>query len=75
MWNFAKDRIKALREMKGLKQSEFAASLGVPKQTIHAWESGKISPSIASLIKICNAHECQPGYFFTCNGKASIQNG
>jgi len=38
------DAIKALREHKGLTQSEFAQELGVRRQTVSEWENGAYSP-------------------------------
>jgi DNA-binding XRE family transcriptional regulator len=39
---------KAVRELRGLRsQEEFAADLGVHRQTVTVWETGKQLPSIA----------------------------
>jgi len=52
--NLGKNIIQ-LREKAGLSQAEFARLLKVPQPNITRWESGAITPSIESIIKIAKA--------------------
>ena len=45
-------RIKSLREMHNMTQTELGNKLNVSKATISKYESGKVEPSIASLISL-----------------------
>ena len=51
--------IKAVREKHGLSQEEFAESIGVNRQAVYTWESGKIErPRQKSVIAaICDAFD------------------
>lgn len=72
MWTFNRERLVALRESKGMTQDEFAASLGTIKQHISLWETGKTTPSLISLIKICNLYDVDVKYFFAKSGNNNI---
>ena len=48
-----KDRIKYLRDYLTLTQQKFADRLGLKRQTIAAYEMGKIEPSDSTLLLIC----------------------
>lgn len=48
-----KDRIKRLRKESKMTQQEFADKLGLKRQTIAAYEIGKIEPSDSTLLLIC----------------------
>lgn len=47
------DRIKELRRYLRLTQEEFAARLGIKRNTIATYETGKSNPSDAAVILIC----------------------
>lgn len=47
-----KNRLRELREWKGLTQEELAKVLGVTRQTIIAIEKGKYDPSLRLAFKI-----------------------
>ncbi len=46
------NRLRVLRAEKNITQEELAKSLGVTRQTIHAIENGKYSPSLELAFKI-----------------------
>jgi transcriptional regulator with XRE-family HTH domain len=48
------NRIKELREKKGLQQKELSIDLGVSQPTISDWESGRKQPSSKSAAKIAD---------------------
>ena len=47
-----KNRLRELREMKGLTQEELARALGVTRQTIISIEKGRYDPSLRLAFKI-----------------------
>ena len=47
-----KNRIEAIRKERGIRQEEFAKSLGVSSQTISSLENGRYNPSILLAYKI-----------------------
>lgn len=53
------ERIKKIRQEKGLSQKELGEKLGVSQQMIGQWEAGKANPKIETKRKIADALECQ----------------
>ena len=51
--------IKAKREEAGLTQEELSRVLGVVRQTVAMWETGKASPSANMLPRIARALNCR----------------
>ena len=49
------DRLRKIRELKGLTQAQFAAEVGLTQSAISQFEDGRRSPSIESLIGISMA--------------------
>ena len=47
-----KNRIEEIRKAKGIRQEEFARSIGVSRQTISSLENGRYNPSILLAYKI-----------------------
>ena len=47
-----KNRIEEIRKMRGIRQEEFAKSMGVSRQTISSLENGRYNPSILLAYKI-----------------------
>ena len=41
-----KNRIEEIRKQRGIRQEEFAKSMGVSRQTISSLENGRYNPSI-----------------------------
>ena len=66
---FDPDKIRLARKIKGIEtQEEFAALVGVPRQTVSLWETGEKKPSTDSLEKIVNtlnAKDISVSFFFT----------
>lgn len=56
------NRIKALRERRGIKQGQFADDIGITRQSMSNYESGKHSPDIDVIIKIADYFECSADY-------------
>ena len=47
-----KNRIEEIRKAQGIRQEEFARSMGVSRQTISSLENGRYNPSILLAYKI-----------------------
>ena len=47
-----KNRIESIRKERGIRQEDFARSLGVSRQTISSLETGRYNPSILLAHKI-----------------------
>ncbi len=47
-----KNRIEAIRKERGIRQEEFAKTMGVSRQTISSLENGRYNPSITLAYKI-----------------------
>ncbi len=52
-----KNRIEEIRKMRGIRQEEFAKSMGVSRQTISSLENGRYNPSILLAYKIAKYFE------------------
>ena len=55
-------RLKQMREKRGLTQEELAAQLGVAYQQIWRWESGKNDPTGDTLKRMANTLEVTTDY-------------
>lgn len=47
-----KNKIEEIRKERGIRQDEFAKSMGVSRQTISSLENGRYNPSILLAYKI-----------------------
>ena len=65
MFTFDNAKLKEIMTAKGWTVEHMAALAGTSRQSIHNTMSGKNSPTVKSLLAICNASGTQPGYFFT----------
>ena len=52
-----KNRIEEIRKEKGIRQDDFAKSMGVSRQTISSLENGRYNPSIMLAYKIAKYFE------------------
>lgn len=55
-------RVKYLRQSKGLNQVQLGENLGVKKQTISNWENDNIMPSVEMLEKIATFFQVSTDY-------------
>ncbi len=56
------DRLKELREEKGLNQTEFGKLINVSQPTIARWEAGERVPSLEILIILAKFFKCSIDY-------------
>ena len=52
-----KNKIEEIRKSRGIRQEDFAKSLGVSRQTISSLETGRYNPSIFLAYKIARYFE------------------
>ncbi len=55
-------RIREVRQARGMSQVELARLLGVTKQSISNWENDNIQPSIEMLVKLARALSVSADY-------------
>lgn len=55
-------RLKALREERNIKQGQFADKIGISRQSMNSYETGKYSPDTETIIKIADFLECSTDY-------------
>ena len=53
-----RDNISQKRRALGLTQEDVASKLGVSRQTVGKWESGRATPELEKLIALCDLLEC-----------------
>lgn len=56
------ERLKCLRKLRGLTQTEFAKQFNIATGTIAMWETGKRSPDFAMLTKIAEFFDVSTDY-------------
>lgn len=49
------NKIRELREEKGLTQKELGAKLGVAQAAVAQWESGKSTPTLPNMVRVADA--------------------
>ena len=53
-------RLKTIREGKGLSQLELSLMSGVSQTAISQMETGKKSPTLATILRLCDALDVSP---------------
>lgn len=56
------ERLKKLRESKGLSQSQLAEEVSITKQAISKYEKDMLSPAAPTLAALADALECSTDY-------------
>ena len=69
-----KDRIREIRTIYSLSQSEFGARIGVAQTTIAGYENGSRSISDASIRSICREFSINEEWLRTGNGEMKAEN-
>ena len=60
--NKFKERLRELRQEKGLTQQEISNALQIPPTTYANWEQGRREPSIDNIIALCKFFDIPAGY-------------
>ena len=66
------DRIKALREQKGLTQTELSKLLGITRSSVNAWEMGISVPSTQYIVELAYIFKVSADYLLSVDNSATI---
>lgn len=66
------DKIKALREAKGITQSELAKSLSVTRAGVNNWEQGLSIPAPSSIVEIAKYFGVSTDYLLGIENNAVL---
>ncbi|MBR2018903.1 MAG: helix-turn-helix transcriptional regulator [Clostridia bacterium] len=66
------DKIKLLREQKGLTQAELARKLGLTRAGVNAWEMGLSMPSTQYIVELARFFNVSTDYLLDMPRSASI---
>lgn len=67
------ERIRELRESRGLSQADLARRLGKSKQSICNWENNNILPSIEMLISLSQFFSVSCDYLLELDQRKSLE--
>ena len=66
------ERIKLLREEKGLTQASLAKQLGITRSCVNAWEMGISVPSTQALVELALTFKVSVDYLLGINNSATV---
>ena len=66
------DKIKLLRERKGLTQAELARQLGVTRSGVNAWEMGISIPSTQYIVELAQFFDVSADYLLGLEHTATV---
>lgn len=66
------DRIKALREQKGLTQTDLSRQLGITRSSVNAWEMGISVPSTQYIVELAHIFKVSTDYLLCVDNSATI---
>ena len=66
------ERIKYLREQKGVTQADLAKQLGITRSSVNAWEMGISVPSTQYIVELSNIFKVSTDYLLGVERSASI---
>ncbi len=66
------NKIKELREMRGLTQADIAKSIGLTRSSVNAWEMGLSVPSTPYIVELAKLFEVSTDYLLGLEKTASL---
>lgn len=66
------NKIKILRENKGLSQKDLADKLGITRSSVNAWEQGISVPSTQYILELANLFEVSTDYLLNFKNDNAI---
>ena len=66
------DRIKALREQKGLTQTDLSNQLGITRSSVNAWEMGISVPSTQYIVELAHIFKVSTDYLLCVDASATV---
>lgn len=59
------NRVKAMLNERDMSQASFARSIEVSPQTLSGWFSGRNSPNVEAVVKMCDSLQVSPSWLLT----------
>ena len=66
------DRIRALREQKGLTQTDLSKQLGITRSSVNAWEMGISVPSTQYIVELAHIFRVSTDYLLCVDNSATV---
>ena len=66
------DRIKALREQKGITQAALSKQLGITRSSVNAWEMGISVPSTQYIVELAQLFSVSTDYLLGVDSSSTI---
>lgn len=66
------ERIKVLREQRGLTQTELSKLLGITRSSVNAWELGISVPSTQYIVELSRIFKVSTDYLLGVDGYACV---
>ena len=66
------DKIKDLREIRGMTQAALAKKLGITRSGVNAWEMGISVPSTQYIVALASVFDVSTDYLLGVNGTATL---
>ncbi len=66
------DRIRILREEKGMTQTELSKKLGISRSGVNAWEMGISVPSTQYIVELSNVFKVSTDYLLGMDENVSV---
>lgn len=66
------DRIRQLREQKGITQTDLAKQLGITRSSVNAWELGISVPSTQYIVELAHRFKVSTDYLLCVDHTATV---
>ena len=66
-------RIKELRRIRRLDQKDLAVIIGVSRETVSAWETGRKKPSWESILKLAETFDVTTDYLLGVGNRSEVE--
>ncbi len=68
------DRVRELRQKRGLTQVDLSERLGLPQSRISEIESGARAPNLVTILRLAVALECKPSALISIFDRADLRS-
>lgn len=66
------EKVRMLREQRGLSQAELAKQLGITRSSVNAWEMGISVPSTQYVVELANLFSVSTDYLLGVDASATV---
>ena len=66
------DRIRYLREKKGMTQTDLAKRLGISRSAVNSWEMSLSAPSIANIVEMTQIFHVTADYLLSTSDRVLV---